>query len=73
MANMSTGARTDGMFPHELTPSDAAWLLNAAFLVLTMQSGFGLLEAGFVSTKNVAGIMMKNVADVVLGVWRAWQ
>ena len=54
-------------FPHELTASDAAWLLNAAFLILTMQSGFGLLEAGYVSVKNVAGIMIKNVVDVVLG------
>ena len=64
---MSTFARSNSPFPHELTASDAAWLLNAAFLILTMQSGFGLLEAGYVSVKNVAGIMMKNVVDVVLG------
>lgn len=30
-------------------------------------AGFGLLESGFVSTKNQVNILMKNVADVVLG------
>jgi len=46
---------------------DAAWILTNAFLVLTMQSGFGLLEAGCVSSKNIANIMVKNVVDVCMG------
>ena len=52
-----------------LTSTDVAWVLKNAFLVLTMQSGFGLLEAGCVSTKNVANIMVKNYLDVVFGSW----
>ena len=28
------------------TPEDATWILTSAFLIFTMQSGFGLLEAG---------------------------
>ena len=26
--------------------SDALWILSSAFIIFTMQSGFGLLEAG---------------------------
>ena len=26
--------------------SDATWILTSAFIIFTMQSGFGLLEAG---------------------------
>lgn len=30
-------------------------------------SGFGMLESGCVSVKNEVNIMMKNIADIVLG------
>ena len=32
-----------------------------------MQTGFGMLEAGSVSYKNMANIMVKNVVDVTIG------
>ena len=45
-----------------------AWLLTSAFLVFTMQAGFGMLEAGMVRNRNSSNIMMKNVADMSFGV-----
>lgn len=35
-------------------------------------AGFGMLESGCVSIKNEVNIMMKNVADVVLGGLTYW-
>lgn len=55
--------------PNEiLTADDASWILTNAFLILTMQSGFGLLEAGYVSSKNVANIMVRDFSVFLYGV-----
>uniref|UniRef100_A0A914V2I2 Ammonium transporter AmtB-like domain-containing protein n=1 Tax=Plectus sambesii TaxID=2011161 RepID=A0A914V2I2_9BILA len=51
----------------EVTEDDAGWILSNTFLILTMQTGFGMLEAGSVSYKNIANIMVKNCVDVTLG------
>ena len=51
----------------EYDSGDATWILTSAFIILTMQSGFGLLETGMVSARNEVNIMMKNVDDVVIG------
>jgi Amt family ammonium transporter len=39
------------------------WILMAAFLVFLMQAGFGMVEAGFIRSKNSANVLMKNVLD----------
>jgi len=47
---------------------DNIWVLVAAVLVIFMQAGFALVEAGLTRAKNVANIMMKNMMDFVAGV-----
>lgn len=32
--------------PAELNSDDATWILPSAFIIFTMQSGFGLVESG---------------------------
>ncbi len=47
---------------------DNIWVLVAAVLVIFMQAGFALVEAGLTRAKNVANIMMKNLMDFSAGV-----
>ena len=51
---------------------NATWILNSAFVIITMQSGFGLLESALVSSKNSVNIMMKNMSDVIFGGISFW-
>ena len=55
-----------------IQPDDATWILTSAFIIFTMQSGFGLLEAGLVSAKNESNIMVKNAIDVIFGGLAYW-
>jgi Amt family ammonium transporter len=47
---------------------DNAFVLLAAVLVIFMQAGFALVEAGLTRAKSVANIMMKNLMDFMAGV-----
>ncbi|SFB42416.1 ammonium transporter, Amt family [Rhizobium sp. NFR07] len=47
---------------------DVAWVLVAAALVMLMQVGFLLLEAGMVRSKNSKKAAQKNLLDFVFGV-----
>jgi len=48
-----------------------AWIILNAINVLMMQTGFGLLETGSVSTKHSKSVLMKNIMDTCFGalVW----
>ncbi len=48
------------------------WLLVAAFLVMFMQPGFAMVEAGFTRAKNTANILMKNLMDFSIGSITYW-
>ncbi len=50
------------------TTLDNIWILIAAVLVIFMQAGFALVEAGLTRAKNVSNIMMKNLMDFCAGV-----
>ncbi len=45
---------------------DAVWLFLAAVLVMFMQPGFALVEAGFTRAKNAGNIIMKSLMDFSL-------
>lgn len=51
---------------------DNMMLFLAAVLVLLMQAGFALVEAGFNSAKNALNIMFKNFIDVSAGLLVYW-
>ncbi|CAK8992034.1 unnamed protein product [Durusdinium trenchii] len=46
---------------------DATWVLTSSFVILTMQSGFGMLEMGSSSKGHEVNIVLKNIFDVVCG------
>ncbi|MHA7110367.1 ammonium transporter [Sunxiuqinia elliptica] len=48
------------------------WVLVAAFLVMFMQPGFAMVEAGFTRSKNTANILTKNLVDFSVGSLIFW-
>jgi len=48
------------------------WLLLATFMVMFMQPGFAMVEAGFTRGKNAANILMKNLMDFSVGAISYW-
>lgn len=51
---------------------DNMWLLIAGFMVMFMQPGFAMVEAGFTRSKNTANILMKNLMDFAIGSLLYW-
>jgi Amt family ammonium transporter len=51
---------------------DTMWILVAAVLVMFMQPGFALVEAGFTRSKNTVNILMKNLMDFSIGSLIFW-
>lgn len=54
------------------TAINFTWVLLCGFLVMFMQPGFALLEAGLTRAKNAGNIMMKNMVDFCIGAIGYW-
>lgn len=44
--NASNAVNGTSNEPVQLNSDDATWILTSAFIIFTMQSGFGLVESG---------------------------
>ena len=51
---------------------DTVWVMVAAFLVIFMNAGFGMLEAGFCRQKNAVNILAKNLIVFGLSTIAYW-
>ena len=75
---MIKGAVVAATAPLEATISansfsmDQAWLVLGGALVFFMHSGFGLLEVGSVSARNVQNILFKNVVSPTAAALLFW-
>lgn len=56
-ANESTERPLEGLTGRPIGYDDATWILTSAFIVFTMQSGFGLIESGIYATYSSAGFL----------------
>jgi len=54
------------------TVLDNIWVLIAAFLVIFMNAGFGMLETGFCRQKNAVNILTKNLIVFALATLSFW-
>src|SRR5204862_5655746 len=57
---------------HNKISSNIVWTLIAGVLVVFMQAGFALVEAGFTQKKNVAHTMAMNFLIYVIGLLGFW-
>lgn len=62
----------DGVDSEAAYVIDNMFLFVCAVLVLFMQAGFAMVEAGFNSAKNTINILAKNVMDMGFGVMIFW-
>ncbi len=56
----------------EKTDLDTVWVLIAGVLVMFMQAGFAILEAGFIRAKNSINVVMKNIMDFCFAAITYW-
>lgn len=51
---------------------DSTWTMIGGILVMLMQAGFAMVEAGAVQRKNQQAILMKNLLDACVGAMAWW-
>jgi len=74
MANVTADVLLDALegvssCPVFQEPIDSGWMLTSAMRIITMQSGFALLESAFTRKNNQGSLMLKNTLDLVAGVF----
>ncbi|KAG5673239.1 hypothetical protein PVAND_003302 [Polypedilum vanderplanki] len=57
---------------YDINSADATFAIAMCLMIFQMQTGFALVEAGIVRSKNSINIMMKNIADVCIGGLAWW-
>ena len=63
----STALAAEGVEQLTQDHANILWTLIAAILVMFMQAGFAMVEAGFTRAKNAGNIIMKNAFDFSAG------
>ncbi|XP_055639594.1 putative ammonium transporter 2 isoform X2 [Toxorhynchites rutilus septentrionalis] len=73
LANI-TANDTNGFVPklYDFGENDGVFIMLCAFLLVTLQTGFALIESGCVSAKSEVDMMIRNVVDIVLGGISFW-
>ncbi len=66
------GAAQEVSMQELVSAIDTVWVVVAAILVMFMQPGFALVEAGFTRAKNAGNIIMKNFMDFGVGALMYW-
>lgn len=51
---------------------DDLWVMVTAIGILSLQTGFTMLEAGTVQSKNVKAVLLKNITDMLFGTLIWW-
>jgi ammonium transporter, Amt family len=72
MEDITTTGVTPAMIEELAISLNNVWVLIAAILVMFMQPGFAMVEAGFTRKKNTANILMKNLMDFSIGALIYW-
>ena len=67
LGSLASAQVTEEQLAEVATAANEMWLVLAAALVMFMQPGFALVEAGFTRAKNAGNIIMKNLVDFSVG------
>ncbi|XP_055643225.1 putative ammonium transporter 2 [Toxorhynchites rutilus septentrionalis] len=56
----------------DVTIADAGYIVTNSLILITMQTGFALVNSGTVSARNSVNMMMKNTVDTAIGGFAFW-
>lgn len=56
----------------DVTIADAGYITINSLILITMQTGFALVNSGSISVRNSVNMMMKNTVDTAIGGFAFW-